>query len=80
MTWCARHDYFVVRRCYVCLWKCAATDQFENSFAYYACIVDRLCGLVVTVPGYRSRSPGLILGATRFSEKYWVWNGVHSAS
>jgi hypothetical protein len=34
---------------------------------------------VVRVPGYRSRGPGAIPGATRFSEK-WVWNGVHSAS
>jgi hypothetical protein len=24
--------------------------------------------------------PGSIPGATKFSEKYWVWNGVHSAS
>jgi hypothetical protein len=31
--------------------------------------VDRLCGLVVRVPGYRSRGPGSIPGATRFSEK-----------
>jgi hypothetical protein len=30
---------------------------------------DRLCGLVVRVTGYRSRGPGSILGATRFSEK-----------
>jgi hypothetical protein len=29
---------------------------------------DRLCGLVVRVPGYRSRGPSSILGATRFSE------------
>jgi hypothetical protein len=41
---------------------------------------DRLCGLVVRVPGYRSRGPGSIPSATRFSEKQWVWNGVHSAS
>jgi hypothetical protein len=40
---------------------------------------DRLCGLVVRVPGYRSRGPGSIPGATRFSEKQWVWNGVYSA-
>jgi hypothetical protein len=40
----------------------------------------RLCGLVVIVPGYRSRDPGSIPGDTRFCEKYWVWNGVHSAS
>jgi hypothetical protein len=28
-----------------------------------------LCGLVVRVPGYRSRGPGLTPRATRFSEK-----------
>jgi hypothetical protein len=42
-------------------------------------VKDRLCGLVVRVSGYRSRGPGSIPGATRFSEK-WVWNGLHSAS
>jgi hypothetical protein len=42
--------------------------------------VYRLSGLVVRVPGYRSKGPGSLPGATRFSEKYWVWNGVHSAS
>jgi hypothetical protein len=26
-----------------------------------------------------SEVPGLITGATRFSEWQWVWNGVHSA-
>jgi hypothetical protein len=31
--------------------------------------VDRLCGLVIRVPGYRSKGPGSILDATRFSEK-----------
>jgi hypothetical protein len=31
--------------------------------------VDRLCGLEVRVPDYRSRGPGSIPGATRFSEK-----------
>jgi hypothetical protein len=31
--------------------------------------VDRLCGLVVRVPGYRSRGPDSIPGATRFSEQ-----------
>jgi hypothetical protein len=29
----------------------------------------RLCGQVVRVPGYRSRSPGSIPGTTKFSEK-----------
>jgi hypothetical protein len=33
----------------------------------YVC--DRLCGLVVKVPAYRSRGLGSIPGATRFSEK-----------
>jgi hypothetical protein len=43
--------------------------------------IDRLCGLVVRVPGYRSGGPGSFPGDTRFSEKWWcVWNGVHSAS
>jgi hypothetical protein len=32
-------------------------------------LLDRLCGLVLRVPGYRSRGPGSIPGATRFSEK-----------
>jgi hypothetical protein len=29
---------------------------------------DRLCGLVVRVPGYRSRGPGSVPSATRFSD------------
>jgi hypothetical protein len=49
-------------------------------FYMYAFKCGLLCGLVVRVPGYRSRDPGSIPGATRFSEKQWVWNGVHSAS
>jgi hypothetical protein len=32
-------------------------------------MADRLCGLVVRVPGYRSGGPCSIPGATRFSEK-----------
>jgi hypothetical protein len=32
-------------------------------------IFDRLCGLVVRVPGYRSRGPGSISGTTKFYEK-----------
>jgi hypothetical protein len=49
-------------------------------FDYVFQICDRLCGLVVRVPGYRFRGPGSILSATRFFEKYFVWNRVHSAS
>jgi hypothetical protein len=41
---------------------------------------DRLCGLMVGVPGYRSRGAGSSPGTTKFSEKWWVWIGVHSAS
>jgi hypothetical protein len=44
------------------------------------CSIDSLCGLALRVLGYRSRGPGSIPGATRFSEKWWAWNGVHSAS
>jgi hypothetical protein len=32
-------------------------------------LTGRFYGLVVGVPGYRSRGPGSIPGATRFSEK-----------
>jgi hypothetical protein len=32
-------------------------------------LMDRLCGLVVIVLGYRSGGPGSIPGTTRFSEK-----------
>jgi hypothetical protein len=35
--------------------------------------MDRLCGLVVRVPGYRSRAPCSIPSGTRFSEKQWDW-------
>jgi hypothetical protein len=31
--------------------------------------MDRLCGLVVRVPRFKSRGPGSIPGATRFSEE-----------
>jgi hypothetical protein len=40
--------------------------------------MDRLCGLVVRVPDYRSMGRGWIPGATRFYEEQWVWNGDHS--
>jgi hypothetical protein len=51
-------------------------DKIENVFENK----DRLCGVVVRLSGYRSRGPVSIPGATTFSEKKWVWNGVHSAS
>jgi hypothetical protein len=49
-------------------------------FSNFVCILDRLCDLVVRVPGYRSRGPGSIPDTTRFSEKQWVRNRVRSAS
>jgi hypothetical protein len=42
--------------------------------------VDRLCDIMVRVPSHRSRGPGSIPSATRFSDKFRVRNGVHSAS
>jgi hypothetical protein len=53
---------------------------FCNNIIIGNFLQDHLCGLVVRVPGYSSRGPGSIHAATRFSEKQWVWNGVHSAS
>jgi hypothetical protein len=47
-----------------------------NISDYITSNYDRLCGLVATHP----EVPGSIPRATRFSEKYWVSNGVHSAS
>jgi hypothetical protein len=47
---------------------------------YMLCRRKQVYGLVVRVPGYRSRGLGSIPCATRFSEKQWVWNGIHSAS
>jgi hypothetical protein len=38
-------------------------------FAQFPNVMDRLCGLVVRVLGYRSGGPGLIPSATRFSER-----------
>jgi hypothetical protein len=53
-------------------------DTVLSRFSDIPSFIDCLCGLVDRVPGYRSGSPGSIPCATRFSEKYWVWNGVHS--
>jgi hypothetical protein len=43
-------------------------------------LYDRLFGLLDRVPDYRSRGSDSIPWATIFSEKYWGWNWVHSAS
>jgi hypothetical protein len=39
----------------------------------------KFCDLVIRVLVYRSRDPDSIPEAIIFSEKKWVWNGVHSA-
>jgi hypothetical protein len=44
--------------------------EFFIIFIYYVYIyiyIDRLCGLVVRVPGYRSGGPGSIPGTTKKS-------------
>jgi hypothetical protein len=41
---------------------------------------NRLCGLVVQFLATDPEVPGSIPGPTRFSEKYGIWNGVHSSS
>jgi hypothetical protein len=41
-------------------------------------LLDRLCGLVVRVPAYRSR--GSEFDSRRYQIFWKVWNGVHSAS
>jgi hypothetical protein len=57
-------------------------QQSEN--VLHQCKLSRFkkcdCGLVIRVSGYIYRGPGSIPDAARFSEKLWVWNGVHSAS
>jgi hypothetical protein len=44
----------------------------------YAYVIFDLCGLVVRVPGYRSRGPGPILDDTVFSEKSRIrpWGSI----
>jgi hypothetical protein len=58
----------------------AELNVTAQQFLIYREKYDHLCGLVVRIPDYRSRGPVSIPGATRFSEKYRVWNNVHSAS
>jgi hypothetical protein len=79
------HKYIYMCVCVcVCVCVCACVR---------ACVCVRVCVCVCVcvcvgpplwsigrVPGYRSKDPGSIPGATRFSDKKWVWNGVHSAA
>jgi hypothetical protein len=43
------------------------SNEITDLFMVY--LMDRLCGLVVRFPGYRSIGAGSIPGATEFSEK-----------
>jgi hypothetical protein len=62
---CVPHTYF--------LNKYLGTERQKQNklrgFSPQGKYTDRLCGLMVRVPGYRSRGTGSIPGATRFSEK-----------
>jgi hypothetical protein len=50
--------------------KIRADSRFKRFLWFLLLDVkDRLCGLVLRVPGYRSRGPGSIPDATIFSEK-----------
>jgi hypothetical protein len=48
---------------------CVSCEVRNELYIRYLKKVDRLCGLVIRVPGYRSRGPGSIPNASRFSEK-----------
>jgi hypothetical protein len=50
----------------MCCVSCEVRTEFINVIKKK---VDHLCDLVVRVPGYRSRGPGSIPGASRVSEK-----------
>jgi hypothetical protein len=49
--------------------SCIPQSRLVLALFYIWEIRDRLCGLVVRVPGYRSTGLGSIPGAARFSEK-----------
>jgi hypothetical protein len=72
-----------IRNCSVLLYRCHmgqaifliyCTERKSTKLKNYINNVlyvktDRLCGLVVRVPAYRSGGPGSIPAATRFAEK-----------
>jgi hypothetical protein len=57
-----------------------AKNDSLRSLRIHTILTCCFCDLMVRVPDYRSRGPGSIPGSTRFSEKEWVWKGVHLAS
>jgi hypothetical protein len=85
MTWLLHVKAFASREEYFSLVVCDLSDHDSYSRCRWVVMYVfrqnyRFCGLVNRVHAYRSRGPGSIPGANRYSEKYWVWNGVHSAS
>jgi hypothetical protein len=52
-----------------CNWKTASKSHLHEDKTHMPSVNDRLCGLVVKVPDYRSIGPGSIPCATKFSEK-----------
>jgi hypothetical protein len=56
--------YFTVSICNELTTNIFYIELNLNSLLIVTC--DRLCGLVVRIPGYRSRGPGSIPGATKF--------------
>jgi hypothetical protein len=55
--------------CYHYHYHYRKTNIFLNIFILNSRDTDRLCGIVVRVPGYKSRGPDSIPRATRFSEQ-----------
>jgi hypothetical protein len=54
---------------YFYIFKTKNSDISDDLSQVWIILEDRLCGLVVRVPGYRSRGPGLIPGTNGFSEE-----------
>jgi hypothetical protein len=60
-----REDFFATVQ-FIRMKRYKFTQRLLQSFKWYLLVKDRPCGLVVTVPGYRSRGLGSIPGFTRF--------------
>jgi hypothetical protein len=68
-AWPKRYMKRWTKWCQSTAFEAALKTLFCMEVRIYIQYIDRLYDLVVTVPAYRSRGPGLIPGATRFSEK-----------
>jgi hypothetical protein len=61
------HESFFDPSFYFCIFILWPVFLFSLNFFPFTVFLDRLCGLVVRVLGYRSGGPGSIPGTTRFS-------------